>query len=73
MAKTDLGQKLIDRGWELGRTEEKRQTLQRLLKAKFGAIPEDLAARVQVLEDRERLDALIERVLTATSIEEMGL
>lgn len=73
MAKTDLGQKLIEKGRMEEKAVSRRATLLRLLRAKFGAVPEDMAGRVEALEDVERLDALLERILTATSIADMGL
>ncbi len=89
MAKTDLGQKLIEEGKAIGVEEgkaigveegkaigevrAKRQTLLRLLRAKFGAVPEDAVRRVEALDDVAQLDALLDRILTAGSIMEMGL
>ncbi len=85
MAKTDLGQKLIELGEARGEARGKaigeargeargkRQTLLRLLRAKFGAVPEEVARRVEAEADIARLDALLERILTAASIQEMGL
>ncbi len=81
MAKTDLGQKLIDQGVAIGieqgkaigEARAKRQTLSRLLRAKFGALPDGVARHIELEADGARLDALLERLLTAATIDEMGL
>ena len=51
----------------------KRETLLRQLTAKFGAPSEETRSRIQALESAEELDTYLERILTATSIEDMGL
>lgn len=73
MAKTDLGQKLIEKGRQEERAASRRATLLRQLRAKFGAVPDEVARRVEAEVDISRLDALLDRILTAASIEEMRL
>ncbi len=97
MAKTDLGQKLIEQGVAIGvergkaigveqgkaigveqgkaigEAGAKRQTLLRQLRAKFGALPEEAVLRIEDESDLALLDALLERILTAATIEELGL
>ena len=68
MAKT-YADELVEKG-EVGAL---RKTLLRLLRAKFGAVPEDVERRVQAIEDVARLGGLLERILTATSLAEMNL
>ncbi len=89
MSKTDLGQKLIEQGKAIGveqgkaigveqgkaigEAQAKRQTLLRLLRAKFGTLPDQVARRVETEADVARLDTLLERLLAAATIDEMGL
>ena len=51
----------------------KRETLLRLLAQKFGPLSENVKRRVGAYESVEQLDACLERILTATSLEELGL
>ncbi len=56
-----------------GLIQGKRETLLRLLTAKFGAPSEETRSRIQALESAEELDTYLDRILTARSIEDMGL
>ena len=62
-----------EQGLKAGVLEGKRETLLRLLAAKFGSVSEENRSRVQALESVDELDAYLERVLTAESIDDMGL
>ena len=68
-----LMEKGEERGKEMGRTEAKRETLLTLMRAKFGALPPVVARKVSAIENPRRLDTLLRRVLTAKSVDEMGL
>ena len=65
--------KLLREGEEKGVLNGKRETLLRLLAQKFGALPEGVTARVEAYESVGELDACLERILTATTLEEIGL
>ncbi len=69
--------KLIEQGRQEGRRvgliEGKRETLLRLLKAKFGPLPEATSSRVEALDSLDELDSYFERALKATSLEELEL
>ena len=65
--------KMMEKGREEGLKAGKRETLLRQLTAKFGPVSEEITSRVQALESVAELDAYLERVLTAESIDEMGL
>ena len=56
-----------------GELKGKRETLLRLLAQKFGPLPKTVTARIEAYESAEELDACLERILTVTSLEEMGL
>ncbi len=58
---------------ERGILRGKRDTLLRLLRRKFGELPESVLARVQAIQTEAELDRLSERILDAGSLEEMGL
>ncbi len=56
-----------------GEREGKRETLLRQLTKKFGSLSEDVTTRVRSLESVDELDVYLDRVLMATSLEEMEL
>ena len=62
-----------EQGLKAGVIEGKRETLLRQLTAKFGPVSEEMRSLVRALESADELDRYLERVLTAKSIEEMGL
>lgn len=69
-------QELVDdseeRGEEHGRLDERRQTLLRQMRRKFGGVPEAVVRRVETTEDSERLGEWLDRVVEAGSLAEMG-
>ncbi len=66
-------QKGREEGREEGRGEGKRETLLRLLTAKFGPLSEAVVLRVNSLESGKDLDFYLERLLTARSLGELGI
>jgi predicted transposase YdaD len=80
MGKT-IAEELIEEGKELGKEQglqqgilqAKREDLRRLLRAKFGPLPPAVIERIETLADVNQLDTLLEHLLTAGSLEEMGL
>jgi len=58
---------------ERGIIKGKRDALLKLLQCKFGDLPEAVVARVQTIDTEAAVDALLERVLGATTLEDMGL
>ncbi len=74
-------EKLMEKGREEGREEGretglidgKRETLLSLLTAKFGPLAEGVTKRVESIDSLDTLDAMLQRVLTATSLENMKL
>jgi hypothetical protein len=61
-----------DKLMEKGVIEGKRETLLRLLSAKFGALPKEVTARTGAMSNAE-LDSVLDRLLTATTLDELGL
>jgi hypothetical protein len=64
---------LEERARKKGREEGKRETLLRQLTAKFGPLSEAVVLRVNALESGNELDLCLERLLTARSLEDLGL
>ncbi len=58
---------------EKGREEGVRQILLLLLTERFGPLPESTRCQVKEINSFQRLTRLAKRVLTAHSLEEMGL
>ena len=63
----------IEKGIEKGIVQGKRETLERLLTARFGPLPEQVQGRVDALSSPEELDPYLDRVLTAATLEDIGL
>ena len=72
--RTALEEKLTysDRMRAEGAVEAKRETLLRLLKAKFGPVSPETIAKVTAVPSAAELDAHLERFVSATSLEEVG-
>ena len=62
-----------EEGREAGLIEGKRETLLRLLKAKFGPLSPETTAKVVAIPSAAELDSHLEHFVSATSLEEMGL
>lgn len=60
-------------GREEGLKEGKREALLRQLETKFGPLSEEMISRVRAVQSLEELDACLDRVLVATSLDDMGL
>jgi hypothetical protein len=64
-------------GWEKGRREGMEQGAHQLLlhqlAKRFGPLPEKVRQQVETISSLDRLTELAERVLSAHSLEEMGL
>jgi hypothetical protein len=58
---------------ERGIIKGKRDALLKLLCFKFADVPEAVAAKVQAIDTEAELDALLERVLQAKTLADMGL
>ena len=67
---------LEEKGQEKGRAEGeakgKRETLLGLMRRKFGVLPGDVERRIEALAEVSRIDELLDRILSAATIEEMG-
>jgi flagellar biosynthesis/type III secretory pathway protein FliH len=63
----------IEKGVEKGVEAGVRQTLLRLLGARFGPLTDDVRRRVEAIHSVERLNQIAEHLLVARSLEEMDL
>lgn len=61
------------KGKESGLLAGKRLTLSRLLTLKFGPLPSEAQARLEAIESQAQLDGLVDLVLTANSLHDLGL
>ena len=73
-------EKMVARGLEQGLAqglarglEATHEVLLRLLRRRFPALPGQAVQRVQAITSTEELGSLAERLLTARSLEELGL
>lgn len=71
MARTDA-QVLMDQGRRQGKREGRREMLLEQLAFKFGALSDETRAAVEGLSE-QRLKEFAQRLLTARSLEELGL
>jgi hypothetical protein len=62
-----------DKLMQKGAIEAKRETLSRLLAAKFGPLPDEVRNRIAAIGTPAELDTYIDRFVTASSLEEIGL
>ncbi len=63
----------LEKGRQTGLISGKREAVLKLLTTKFGPLPEHATLRLHAMESLDDLDACLDRVLTAKSLEEMGL
>jgi len=63
---TPIGQRLFNKGIERG---QRRAVLQ-VLTERFGTLPESVERQLTQVEDSQRLDALLSKALTASSVNE---
>ena len=63
----------IERGMERGVAQGMRRTILRLLASRFGPLSEDVTRRVEALPSLGHLERLADHLLTARSLDELGL
>ncbi len=72
MGKT-IAETLRDEGRAEARVEISRSTLLRLIRKRFGAVPHDTVDRIEGTSDLEQLTVWLDRIVTAETLEEMGI
>lgn len=68
-----MGRTIADALKEEGRLENARTTLIRLLKRRFGEVPEESVGIIQATSDLERLNHWLDLVVSAATLEEIGI
>ena len=63
----------IEKGIEKGQVDAAQRMLLRQLTAKFGRLPEATEIRVRAIRDQAKLDDVAVQLLSAASLEELGL
>ncbi|MBC8456489.1 MAG: DUF4351 domain-containing protein [Deltaproteobacteria bacterium] len=63
----------IQLGRQQGIQQGKQSILLQLLGAKFGQLPESVGEEIRAITNEQELDQLSLRILTANSLDEMGL
>lgn len=63
----------IEQGLERGRLDTEQQLLLRLLRRKFGELPEAVEARVRSTTDTSWLEGCVDRLLDVGSLADLGL
>ena len=66
-------QKYRREGRQEGKREGMREVLLRQLERRFGPIPEEKRRGMEAITSRARLNRLADKILTAQSLDEMGL
>ena len=56
-----------------GKAEEKQSSVLKLLRLRFGTVPESVTNQINSIRNFSRLDALFEKALTAQTLAEIGL
>ncbi len=60
-------------GRKEGEVKARRETLLRQLRKRFRAVPPDTLERIEATEDIKQLDAWLDRVVTASTLEQMRI
>jgi hypothetical protein len=66
-------QRGIDKGIEQGEMRGKRNTLLRQMHAKFSSVSVEIATRVESINDNALLDRLLDRIFTASTVDELQI
>jgi len=76
MSKT-FAQELIEEGEAIGEKRgiimTKQDDLLRLLRGKFGSIPQNLMEKIKSIQQADELDDLFDRAITAETINDVGI
>ena len=73
LADMSWGDRLRAEGWKEGMEQGAREVLLRLLGQRFGRVPVSVRRRIVEIDSVDSLIRLAERVLTARSLEDLGL
>jgi predicted transposase YdaD len=68
-----IADELKEEGAKEGAIKKSQQTLIRQLKRRFGDVPDDLSSAIRATSDPEQLDTWLDEVVTAETLEEVGI
>ncbi len=68
-----IADELKEEGAKEGAIKKSQQTLIRLLKRRFGDVPDELSSAIRATSDPEQLDEWLDRFVTAETLEEVGI
>ena len=74
MAKTmaeHLIEQGIEQGIERGKTQAKQEVILKMIRLRFDSVPEAVTNQITQIRSHSRLDALVENVLTAQTLDEI--
>ena len=66
-------QHFIEEGREIGAIEAMQRTLIEQMSLKFDSISQQVLRRIQTLRDINQLTPLLRRIITASTLQEMGI
>ena len=66
-----MAEHYLQQGIEQGETRTKREDILKLLQLRFHSVPEPLAEKIRILDNREQLEVLFEKVATSNTLEEL--
>ncbi len=68
-----IADELKEEGAKEGALKTRQQTLIRLLKRRFGDVSDELSSTIRATNDPEQLDEWLDQVVTAKTLEEVGI
>jgi hypothetical protein len=69
----EMRRTIADELKEEGAIKKSQQTLIRLLKRRFGDVPDELSSAIRATNDPEQLDEWLDRFATAETLDEVGI
>ena len=69
----EMRRTIADELKEEGAIKNSQQTLIRLLKRRFGSVPDEVTSMIRGTDDPEQLNAWLDQVVTAETLDEVGI
>lgn len=63
----------IEQGIKQGETQAKQEVILKMIRLRFDSVPESVTSQITRIRSLSRLDALVENVLTAQTLDEIDL
>ena len=68
-----IADELKEEGAREGAIRNSQQTRIRQLKRRFGSVPDEVTSMIRGTDDAEQLDAWLDQVVTAETLDEVGI